>query len=187
MITLGIDPGTLIAGYGVIETLGAGSGKLRVLEYGEIHMSNTASLSMRLCALYEKLAAVIERTVPDECAVESAFYHKNIQSTLKIGHARGVALLAAAQKQIPVSEYSPREIKKAITGSGAASKEQVQFMVCAILKIKQTSKFFDASDALAVAVCHQQRRSSPRLTARNWKEYIEAHPEKVVVGAKSKR
>lgn len=185
MIILGIDPGTRIAGYGVIESNDSGN-KIEVIEYGEIHMSDKVSLSLRLKTLYEKLSAVIERTVPDECAVESAFYHKNVQSTLKIGHARGVALLAAAQKQIPVSEYSPREIKKAITGSGAASKEQVQFMICSILKIKKTPKFFDSSDALAAAICHRQRRTSPRLAARNWKQFIEAHPERVVTSSKKK-
>lgn len=178
MITLGIDPGTLIAGYGVVESR-RNTQTLRMIEYGEIHMSGDVSLSMRLKTLYEKLTAVIERTTPDECAIESAFYHKNIQSTLKIGHARGVALLAAAQREIPVQEYSPREIKKAITGNGGASKEQVQYMICAMLKIKIKPKFFDSSDALAVAICHHQRRNSPRATARTWSDYIEAHPEKV--------
>lgn len=189
MTILGIDPGTLIAGYGVVETAAIAGRAPRLLEYGEIVMSGKAPLASRLHTFHKALAAVIARTHPDSCAIESAFSHKNIRSAMIIGHARGVALLAAAQCGIPVTEYSPREVKKAVTGSGAASKEQVQFMITSVLKLTRTSKSFDASDALAVALCHYHRlgngtpgaRSS---ASRSWKEFVEKNPGRVVPPAR---
>jgi crossover junction endodeoxyribonuclease RuvC len=188
MTIIGIDPGTLVAGYAVIAT-GSEDGKttsgVRLIEYGEITMSGNTALPARLHKLFEKLSAVIERTSPDVLAIESAFTHKNVRSAMLIGHARGVALLAASQAGISVSEYAPREVKKAVTGSGAASKEQVQFMVCSALKLARPPKSFDASDAMAVALCHYQRARLAGKTVRkgagnSWKEFIKANPERVV-------
>jgi len=192
MIILGVDPGTLVTGYGVVERK---NGKFRVLEHSFVKNRSTASMPLRLKAIFATLCAVIERHHPDEFAIETAFYGKNAQSALKIGHARGVSILAAVNYEIPTAEYSPREVKKAVVGNGAASKEQVQFMVKSILGLRTTPKFHDVSDALAVALCHYQRRGKPRggwrestkrttkqsrsKTQSQWAAFIQEHPERV--------
>jgi len=188
MIILGVDPGTLITGYGVIEV---SKGRSRVLEYNVVKNRSDRSMPLRLKSIYSKLCEVIERYHPDEFAIETAFYGRNAQSALKIGHARGVSILAAVNSEIPTSEYSPREVKKAVVGNGAASKEQVQAMVKMLLGIKQAPKLFDSTDALAVAICHIQRRGKTRSgsvkkksngKSRNneWKAFIASHPDRVI-------
>lgn len=185
MIILGIDPGTLIAGYGVIERNG---NTVSLLDVGVIKNSSASSMPLRLKKIYAAITAVIERFHPDEFAIETAFYSKNAQSALKIGQARGVSILAGVNFEIPVTEYSPREIKKAVTGKGGASKEQVQYMMMSLLKLKTKPKHFDSTDALAVAVCHAFKSSAARPSfppqsrraSKEWKSYIEAHPEKVL-------
>ncbi|MEX0602362.1 MAG: crossover junction endodeoxyribonuclease RuvC [Bacteroidota bacterium] len=186
MIILGVDPGTLVTGYGVIETR---SGSVRVLAFDVVKNGSERSMPLRLKRIYAALTKVIAAWHPDEFAIETAFYGKNAQSALKIGHARGVSILAAVNAQVPTTEYSPREIKKAIVGNGAASKQQVQAMVKNLLRLKVTPKLFDATDALAVALCHSHRlgNGSPRTkfpaTRRrpftDWKSYVETHPERV--------
>jgi len=185
MIILGVDPGTLITGYGVIEIVKSGA---RVLEYDVVKNRSNRSMPLRLKLIYSVLTDVINRCHPDEFAIETAFYGKNAQSALKIGHARGVSILAAVNHEIPTTEYSPREVKKAVVGNGAASKEQVQAMIKTLLQLKQTPKFFDATDALAVALCHSQRRGTPgkpsrrKSTSRSnpWSDFIKKHPERVL-------
>lgn len=188
MIILGVDPGTLITGYGVIERK---NGKFKLLEYNVVKNRSDRSMPLRLKAIYSTLCDVINRFHPDEFAIETAFYGKNAQSALKIGHARGVSILAAVNHEIPTAEYSPREIKKAVVGNGAASKEQVEFMVKSILRLRETPKFYDASDALAVALCHYQRVGKRGLvkhtkkrgrtkTASQWTAFIREHPERVL-------
>lgn len=188
MIILGVDPGTLITGYGVIEVI---RGESRVLEYDVVKNRSNRSMPLRLKSIYSRLCAVIERYHPDEFAIETAFYGRNAQSALKIGHARGVSILAAVNSEIPTSEYSPREVKKAVVGNGAASKEQVQAMVKMLLGIRQAPKHFDSTDALAVAICHIQRRGKAKSIpakrktngkARNneWKAFLAAHPERII-------
>ena len=126
--------------------------------------------------------ALVEATdVPDEFAIESAFYGKNAQSALKLGHARGVSILAAVVNEIPTSEYSPREVKKAVVGNGAASKEQVQFMVKSLLRTADSTMILDASDAIAVALCHLHRLISPTARYKDWKSFIQAHPARVIL------
>ncbi len=177
MIILGVDPGTLITGYGIIEAAGR---TVKVLKYDIVRNNGSTLLPMRLKAIYTALEDVIDRYHPDEFAIETAFYGKNAQSALKLGHARGIAILSAVLKEIPTTEYSPREVKKAVVGNGTASKEQVQFMVRTLLKMKETPRFFDATDALAVALCHYHRISAPRAKFYDWKSFIEAHPERLV-------
>lgn len=177
MIILGIDPGTLIAGYGVVERKG---NAISLLDVGIIKNAGSVSMPLRLKKLYTVITTVIERFHPDEFAIETAFYSKNAQSALKIGQARGVSILAGVHYEIPVTEYSPREIKKAVTGKGAASKEQVQYMMTALLQLKSKPKYFDSTDALAVAVCHAFKISSPRAGFKDWKSYIEAHADRVL-------
>ena len=177
MIILGVDPGTLITGYGVIRMNGA---SLKVLDVGIIKSSPGDSMPVRLRRIYAELCIVIEKFHPDELAIETAFYNKNVQSALKIGQARGVLILAGANFEVPVTEYSPREIKKSVVGNGAASKEQVQFMMKSLLKLSTALKSFDATDALAVAVCHSHRISRPRTAFKSWKSFVDAHPDRII-------
>lgn len=177
MIILGVDPGTLITGYGIIEVTGR---SVKVRTYDVVRNRSTSSLPMRLKTIYKTLEDVINRYHPDEFAIETAFYGKNAQSALKIGHARGIAILSAVLREIPTTEYSPREVKKAVVGKGTASKEQVQFMVKLLLHMKETPKFYDATDALAVALCHYHRITAPRAKFADWKSFLETHPERLV-------
>jgi crossover junction endodeoxyribonuclease RuvC len=177
MIIIGVDPGTLIAGYGVIERHGTA---ITLIDVGVIKNAGDVSMPLRLKKIYSTLCSVIDRFHPDEFAIETAFYSKNAQSALKIGQARGVSILAGVNYEIPVTEYSPREIKKAVTGKGAASKEQVQYMMMSMLKLKAAPKHFDSTDALAVAVCHAFKINAPRSGFKDWKSFVEAHPERVI-------
>ncbi|RPI03158.1 MAG: crossover junction endodeoxyribonuclease RuvC [Ignavibacteriae bacterium] len=187
MIILGVDPGTLITGFGIIEVE---HGTYSVLSYDVVKNSGNESMPIRLKRIYDRLCEIINQYHPDEFAIETAFYGKNAQSALKIGHARGVSILAAVNHELPTAEYSPREVKKAVTGNGAASKQQVQFMVQSQLAIREAPKYFDATDALAVALCHSFRRSRSKLmprrkghtasrSHRSWTEFIHAHPERI--------
>jgi crossover junction endodeoxyribonuclease RuvC len=177
MIILGVDPGTIITGYGIIKHTG---NKTRVLDYGVVKNGSGKSMPLRLKAIFARLSEVIEDYKPDEFAIETSFYGKNAQSAMKLGHARGVSMLAAVNRDIPTTEYSPREVKKAVVGNGAASKEQVRFMVKTMLRMKASPVFYDSSDALAVALCHLHRVSRPEKRFRDWKSYIEANPDKIV-------
>lgn len=136
-------------------------------------------MPLRLKNIHSGLCAVIDRYKPDEFAIESAFYGKNAQSALKLGHARGVSILAAVTQEIPTTEYSPREIKKAVVGNGAASKEQVQFMVKSILHLSGSRMLHDTSDALAVALCHLHRLVTPTRKFTDWKSFVAANPHRV--------
>ena len=177
MIVIGIDPGSVNTGYGVLEKNGS---KLRLIEYGVIKAKKkNENFPLRLKEIFERLNSVIERTLPDEAAIESMFYHKNAQTLMKLSHARGVAMLSATLKEIPVMEYAPMEIKKSVTGRGAASKEQVQFMVKRILNIDETPEFFDVTDALAVAICHSTRRTIGVNKTSNWNDFIKNNPSRV--------
>jgi crossover junction endodeoxyribonuclease RuvC len=175
MRILGVDPGTLFTGYAVLES---NKGRLNILNYGVIKNSSQNSLPLRLKNIYDTLVDVIEEYLPDEFAIETAFYSKNVQSTLKIGHARGVSILAAVNKQIPTTEYSPREIKKSVTGIGSASKEQVRYMVCSILNAKLSSKSLDVSDAIAVALCHYNKMGK-NSNSSSWEEFVKQNPKRV--------
>lgn len=151
MIILGIDPGTRFCGYGIINT-----NNRIILEAGcdciKLNIKN--KLSMRLAELYQQLTSVINEYKPDLIVVETVFYGKNIQSAITLSHARGVILLACASNNIPVFEYSPREIKKAITGNGNANKKQVRAMIQHVIGLKSMIDSEDASDALAIAFTH---------------------------------
>lgn len=181
MIVLGVDPGTLITGYGVVEKVGA---RVRLLKYGAIRNGAGEKLPTRLKLIYAELRRVIKRYRPDELAIETAFYGKNAQSAMKLGHARGVSILAAVNSNIPAAEYSPREVKKSVVGNGAASKDQVQYMVQYLLHMRESPKFFDSTDALAVALCHLHRKIShhgaSKSASKSWKSYLAAHPERLV-------
>jgi crossover junction endodeoxyribonuclease RuvC len=176
MRIMGVDPGTLFTGFGVIECEG---NKMSLVEYGVIRMKPSWSMPLRLEKIHRDLLEVIERSLPDEFAIESAFYAKNVQSTLKLGHARGAAILAAVLREIPTSEYAPREIKKAVTGTGGATKEQVEYMVTKLLNMKEQNELLDATDALAIAICHAGKINSPRSRSRSWKQFVQDNPGKI--------
>ena len=151
MRVLGIDCGSRVTGYGVIDTDGADCVFVRC---GAIRSKPSDPLARRLKTIYIGIVEVIRELEPDAAAFESVFYATNVQSALKLGHVRGVSMFAAAEADLPVFEYSPLEVKSAVTGYGRAEKPQVQQMVQALLKLKVAPEPYDASDALAVAICH---------------------------------
>jgi crossover junction endodeoxyribonuclease RuvC len=151
MRVLGVDPGSDTTGYGVVETDGR---RHTLVECAGIRAPSRFSFADRLLIISQGLEEVIQRLKPDSCAVEETFYAVNVKSALKLGHVRGVALLSGARAGIKVFEYSPLEIKLALTGYGRAEKKQVQEMVRIILKLRERPQPLDASDALAVAICH---------------------------------
>lgn len=177
MIILGIDPGTLKTGYGIIELT---NGRVKLLTSGVIENNRIKSLPLRLKFIYDEITRLIEEFLPDELSIESAFYGKNVQSALKIGHARGVSILAAINKQIPAYEYTPREIKKSIVGNGAASKQQVSYMVHQFFQLKQKKTKLDETDAIAVALCHLQKITRSDKKHRDWKTFIKENPHLVI-------
>jgi crossover junction endodeoxyribonuclease RuvC len=177
MIILGIDPGTRITGYGVIKY--TNNNFLRIAS-GSINLPSIEPIPKRLEIIYDELSKIIKKYKPDEFAIETAFYGKNVQSAMKIGYARGVSILCALHNKVPASEYSPREVKKSVVGKGAASKEQVGFMIKTLLNIKSEQIKVDESDALAIALCHAFRMKTPTKKTKNWKSFIEAYPERVI-------
>lgn len=177
MIILGIDPGTNLTGFGIIKQRSNG---FDLVTNGLIKLPPGKSLSQKLVIIYDELVKLINFYKPDEFALETAFYGKNVQSAMKIGYARGAAILAAAHCKVPSSEYSPREIKKSVVGKGAASKEQVSFMIKTILAIKEKKMKYDESDALAVALCHAFRMGNNKKRGKSWKSFIEQFPERVI-------
>ncbi len=177
MIILGVDPGTIFTGYGLVEY--DRNNFIRIAS-GFLSLPSSKPLPLKLEIIYNELNKLMNEYKPDEFAIETAFYGKNVQSAMKIGYARGVSILAAVHNGIPTSEYSPREVKKSVVGNGAASKEQVGYMIKTILKIKAQEMKFDESDALAVALCHAFRLKSPVKKSKNWKSFIEAFPERII-------
>src|SRR3990170_1754979 len=171
MIILGIDPGTIITGYGIIRQ---NFSTCRRIASGSIKLPQKQNLPQKLETIYNELDKLIKIYKPSEFAIETAFYGKNAQSAMKIGYARGVSILAAIHNGIPTSEYSPREIKKSVVGTGAASKEQVSFMIKELLELKSIKMKFDESDALAVALCHAFRMRTPAKKSKDWKSFVEA-------------
>lgn len=152
MLAIGIDPGTAITGFGVIREEQDGS--LTVIDFGVIETSSKDSMPQRLVQLYQKLKIIIDQHNPQSGAVEKLFFARNVRTALSVGQARGVALLALAEAGVEISEYSPNEIKQAVAGYGGADKNQVQYMVRALLELEEIPKPDDAADALAVAICH---------------------------------
>jgi len=177
MIILGIDPGTTATGYGIIKYE---NNTFTKIASGVINLPSTKPIPIRLKVIHQEINKIIGLYKPDEFAIETAFYGKNVQSAMKIGYARGVAILAAVLNNIPASEYSPREIKKSVVGRGSATKEQVGFMIKSILVFDQKNMKSDETDALAIALCHAFRMKSPTKKSMNWKQFTEAFPERVI-------
>lgn len=163
MKVLGVDPGTAATGYGVVQT--GERGDLRLVECGVIRPAAGTTLASRLNEIHTELARLIARHAPDVVVVEEAFHARNARTTLVLGHARGVILLAAAQAGVVIAEYSPAVVKRTVTGRGAALKPQVGFMVAQLLRLKAAPTPADASDGVAVALTHLLRSHSARMVA----------------------
>ena len=179
-IILGIDPGTNIMGYGILGVYGK---KPQMIAMGLIELNKLGDHYLRLARIYERVKMLVEQYCPDEMAIEAPFFGKNVQSMLKLGRAQGVAMAAALSHEVPITEYEPRKIKQAITGNGAASKEQVCEMLVRILNIDRAALLpkLDATDALGAALCHfyESQRPVSAKGPRSWKDYIARNPEKV--------
>ena len=178
-IILGIDPGTNIMGYGIILIQNK---KLILKDLGILRLEKIADPASRLKIIFEKTSELIEKFLPDEFAIEAPFFGKNVQSMLKLGRAQGVAIAAALNKNIPVFEYSPKKIKMSITGNGNASKEQVAAMLQQLLSFKELPKYLDATDGLAVALCHHfQNRDSTGKEKKygSWKTFLSENPARL--------
>ncbi|MCH5216228.1 MAG: crossover junction endodeoxyribonuclease RuvC [Muribaculaceae bacterium] len=179
-VIIGIDPGTNVMGYGVISVLGKTP---KLVSMGVIDLSKFSDRYMRLHRIHERVLSLVEQFSPDEFAIEAPFFGKNVQSMLKLGRAQGVAIAAALYRNIPIAEYAPLKVKQSITGNGAASKEQVAEMLRRMFGIDRDEmpKYLDATDALAVAVCHFYESSKPLSTKSysSWKDFIAKNPDKV--------
>jgi crossover junction endodeoxyribonuclease RuvC len=162
MIVLGIDPGTAVTGYGVVK--GDRSVPPRLIECGVIRTRPRDTLAQRLREIHDGVTELIARHKPDAVSIEDVFYARNVRTTIVLGHARGVILLAAEQSKIEIFEYPPAEIKKSIVGTGAATKQQVQFMVARILRLKTAPEPADAADGVAAALSHVMSARIPRIT-----------------------
>ncbi len=182
MRILGIDPGSRVTGYGVIDFQ---RGKETLVEFGALKLDVEKSHELRLKQIYDRLTQVIERCKPDESAIEMPVYGRNPQSMLKLGRAQAAAMLAVLNREIPVVQYTPKEIKRSVCGNGNAAKEQVWFMVRSILAIRddesaKDSTSLDATDALAVAICHAHRQASPGATKhKDWTSFIRDNPDRI--------
>ena len=179
-IILGIDPGTNIMGYGVLKVK---DGKPEMLTMGVIDLRKFGDGYLKLGHIFERVTSIIEGYLPDEMAIEAPFLQKNVQTTLKLGRAQGTAIAAAIQRGVPVHEYAPMKIKMAITGNGAASKEQVAGMLQRLLKFDKDalSKFMDATDALGAAYCHYMQMNRPvsEVSYKGWKDFVNKNKDRV--------
>ncbi|MDE6487390.1 MAG: crossover junction endodeoxyribonuclease RuvC [Muribaculaceae bacterium] len=180
-VIIGIDPGTNVMGYGVI---GVATRAPEVVALGAVKFRAAESHYLRLRRIHESVLGLVEKYLPDEMAIEAPFFGKNVQSMLKLGRAQGVAMVAALSRDVPITEYEPSKIKMAITGSGAASKEQVQEMLRRILSIDRSAlpPELDATDALAAAMCHFYESSRPQRASgpKSWKEFVKRNPDKLL-------
>ena len=175
-IILGLDPGTSVMGYGVILLKAR---KIILLQFGVIHLSKYTNHEMKLKKIFERVIGIIDEFQPDEVALEAPFYGKNVQSMLKLGRAQGVAMAAALSREIPITEYAPKKVKQSVTGNGNASKEQVAKMLMTLLEIKEAPKLLDATDALAVALCHHYQAGSLASSNKSWKSFLADNPSRV--------
>ena len=177
-IILGIDPGTTIMGFGLIKVINK---KMELIEMEELKLIKIKDHYVRLKLIFEKTIELIDKHKPDEISIEAPFFGKNVQSMLKLGRAQGVAMAAGLSRQIPVTEYSPKKIKMAITCNGNASKEQVAKMLQNLFSIKELPKNLDSTDGLAAAVCHfyNNESISTDKTYSGWSSYIKNNPKKI--------
>ena len=175
-IILGIDPGTQVFGYGVIKQVGQ---KVTAIQMGIVKLDKFKAHEIRLARIFEKVTQLIEEYLPDEMAIESPFYGKNIQIALKLGRAQGVSMAAAISRQIPIVEYAPKKIKQSVTGNGNASKEQVAAMVVRLLNISPENYLLDATDALAVAITHVNQGGRQQEVSGGWDKFLKENADRI--------
>lgn len=175
---MGIDPGTSIMGFGLVRMKGSNF-EMEMMDV--LILKKIKDPYLKLQKIFQKTLAIIDHYHPDEVALEAPFFGKNVQSMLKLGRAQGVAMAAALQREIPVTEYAPLKIKKAVTGLGSASKQQVASMLMQILNMKEIPKYLDATDGLAAAVCHglQNGNSLIKRNGNSWASFIQENKGRV--------
>lgn len=182
-IILGIDPGTTVMGFGVIRSQGQ---RIALVAADAIRFDAAHDHTLKLREIFRRTTSLIDLHLPDELAIEAQFFGKNVQSMLKLGRAQGVAIAAAIQREVAVSEYAPTRIKQSITGHGGATKDQVAAMLLTLLALRELPRSTDATDAVAVAVCHHFSRGVvPSSSTRGgkgstgWGSFVKNHPERV--------
>ena len=179
---MGIDPGTNFMGYAILKTTGKNS-KPELIVSGVLDMKLIHDPYIKLQRIFNRTLQVIDTYLPDELAIESQFFGKNVQSMLKLGRAQGVAIAAALQRNIPIFEYAPRKIKMSVSGSGTASKEQIAILLSKLMTLHTTTEQLDETDAIAIAYCHHLQNTSssiaPNDTCKSWGEFIKKNPHKV--------
>jgi crossover junction endodeoxyribonuclease RuvC len=177
-IILGIDPGTTIMGFGLIKVVDK---KMEFLQLNELNLKKYDDHYLKLKLIFERTIELIDSHHPDEIAIEAPFFGKNVQSMLKLGRAQGVAMAAGLSREIPITEYSPKKIKMAITGNGNASKEQVAKMLQSLLSLKALPKNLDATDGLAAAVCHfyNAGRITVGKSYTGWSAFVKQNEDRV--------
>lgn len=177
-IILGIDPGTTIMGFGLIKVVGK---RMEFLQLNELKLNKYQDHYVKLRVIFERTVALIEAYHPDEIAIEAPFFGKNVQSMLKLGRAQGVAMAAGLSRQVPITEYSPKKIKMAITGNGNASKEQVAKMLQQTLGLKELPKNLDSTDGLAAAVCHFYNSGQIQMgkSYSGWSAFVKQNEDRI--------
>jgi crossover junction endodeoxyribonuclease RuvC len=179
-IILGIDPGTSILGYGIIKVH---KDQVLILQYGVLNLSKYTTQGAKFLKIHERILGILEEFLPDEIAIESPFFGKNVQSMLKLGRVQGMVMSLAFSKNIPITEYEPKKVKQSVTGNGNASKEQLAKMVEVIVKQKLDAKLLDATDAVGIAICHHfhanNLTSSIKGTKKGWGAFVNENPERI--------
>ena len=177
-IILGIDTGTTIMGFGLIKVVGK---SMEFMQLNELKLSKYDDHYVKLKHIFERTISLIDTYHPDEIAIEAPFFGKNVQSMLKLGRAQGVAMAAGLSSEVPITEYSPKKIKMAITGNGNASKEQVAKMLQSLLQLKELPKNLDSTDGLAAAVCHFYNSGSIKTTSAytGWSAFIKQNEDRL--------
>jgi crossover junction endodeoxyribonuclease RuvC len=178
-IILGIDPGTIVMGYGIVKIE---KNKPELLEMGVLKLSKYKDANQRLQIIYNKITELHKAFLPSQFAIEAPFFGKNVQSMLKLGRAQGVAIASAMQHGLSAQEYSPKKIKQSITGNGNASKEQVWKMLQQILKFEDKPEFLDATDAVAVALCHfyqAMQFNTKGIENNNWESFLKNNAHRI--------
>ncbi len=175
-IILGLDPGTNVMGYAIILVQ---LSKVKLIQFGVIQMGKFGAHELKLKKIFDRVLTLVDEFKPDEVALEAPFFGKNVQSMLKLGRAQGVAMAAALYREVPITEYAPKKVKQSVTGNGNASKEQVARMLMQIFSIKEMPKLLDASDALAVAVCHHYQNGMLKNKSKSWESFLKDNPNKL--------
>ncbi|WP_258103976.1 crossover junction endodeoxyribonuclease RuvC [Marinoscillum sp. MHG1-6] len=175
-IILGLDPGTTVMGYGIIKVH---KKQITLLQFGVIHLKKYENHELKLKKIFERVLSLIDDYHPDHVALEAPFFGKNVQSMLKLGRAQGVAMAAALSRDIPITEYAPKKVKQSVTGNGNASKEQVAAMLQTLLKFQEAPKLLDATDALAVALCHHFQGGKTTKNFKSWGAFLSENPRRI--------